>query len=59
MKALGKTTNDTQRTKLKLFGDIGPGYRLNPNPYRSGMLALGIQGVPLWRPKETQEVIDQ
>jgi hypothetical protein len=24
-----------------------------------GMLALGAQGVSLWRPKETQKVIEQ
>ena len=28
-----------------------------PQPASFGMLALGVQGVPLWRRKETQEVI--
>jgi hypothetical protein len=30
-----------------------------PQPASLGMLALGAQGVPLWRRKETQEVIGQ
>jgi hypothetical protein len=30
-----------------------------PNPASLGMIALGAQGVPLWRRKETQEVIGQ
>jgi len=30
-----------------------------PQPASLGMLALGVQGIPLWRRKETQEVIGQ
>jgi hypothetical protein len=30
-----------------------------PGPVLLGILALGSQGVPLWRRKETQEVIGQ
>jgi hypothetical protein len=43
----------------------GPAASLNspipetPQPASLGMLALGAQGVPLWRRKETQEVIRQ
>jgi hypothetical protein len=45
--------------------DPGPGASLfgpipeTPQPASLGMLALGAQGVPLWRRKETQEVLQQ
>jgi hypothetical protein len=45
--------------------DFGPGASLTspipdtPQPASLGMLALGAQGVLLWRRKETQEVIGQ
>jgi hypothetical protein len=43
--------------------DPGPGASLispipeTPQPASLGMLALGAQGAPLWRRKETQKVI--
>ena len=45
--------------------DSGPGASLStpipdkPQPASLGMLALGAQGVPLWRRKETQELIGE
>ena len=45
--------------------DFGPGASITnpipdtPQPASLGMLALGAQGVPMWRRKETQELIGQ
>jgi hypothetical protein len=57
----GKTTGTDDVEKY----DLGSGAFLTnpipdtPQPASLGMFALGAQGVPLWRRKETQELIGQ
>jgi hypothetical protein len=63
-KTHGRADDSTLNPDSANPDDPGPGASLTspiptPQPTSLGLLALGVQGVPVWRRKETQEVIGQ
>jgi hypothetical protein len=63
-KTHGRADDSTLNPDSTNPDDPGPGASLTspiptPQPASLGLLALGAQGVPVWRRKETQEVIGQ